>query len=919
MHRLLKLQIDKLFGDNTKFSDDVLAFIELVGKSYQSFQNDFNQLERTLELSSKESFKELSDFQSAVDTAAIVSVTDTNGTIIRANQNFSNISGYSIAELVGSNHSIVNSGHHSQSFFEKLWNTIKGGEVWQGQIKNKKKDGSFYWTNTNIIPLINDNGIAYQYVAIRFDISEKKIAEEKLIQSERNLAEILAAINRTTASIEFTPDGVITEANQLFLDLFDYKKEEIIGKQHSIFVKVGENNYNDFWAEIGKGKIIGGEFKRVKKNGESIWIIGNYNPVLHENKEVKHIIKFVVDITDKKLAETKLQESETRFRSLAQYSSDIITILKPDFTTTYSSPSFFRIFGYEETEIIGKNIFDFIHNDDIELVSKVFGNGLSVGGVTEAIEFKFKHKNGNWVCIESIGNNLLDIKGINGIVINSRDITERKKAQKEVEKLKTFYEKVLNKIPADIVVFDKQHKYIFINPLSIKNDGLRAWLIGKDDYDYCEYRNRPKELADHRRKLFNDVFEAKVQYEFEESVTNEKGEKIWMLRRMFPVLNENNEVENIIGFGLDITDRKLAEIKTLKAQGELEEAQHIAKVGGWELDVETNSISWTNEMFVIHELPFSYEPTINTAYDFFNEVTSSLVIDKIKASIEKMEEFEVEAKIKTARGNIVEIRTKGVPVIDNNKVISLRGIFQDITKEKEAERQLKEYSEVLELKNKELDQFAYIVSHDLKAPLRGINNLSIWIEEDLGDLLKGDIKDSFDMMRGRVKRMELLINGILEYSRAGRVKQDVETFDLKPMLHELVDSLSPAEKFKIIIPDNLPTLTAERISFEQIFANYISNGLKYNKNPEPIITVSYIINNDMYEFCVADNGDGIDKQFHEKVFVIFQTLQSRDIYESTGVGLAIVKKIVEDNGGQVWIDSEIGFGAKFFFSWPIDL
>ncbi len=918
MHRLLKRQINKLFGDHPKFSDDVLSFIELIDSSYQSFQNDFNQLERTLELSSKESFKELSDFQSAVDTAAIVSVTDTNGTIIRANQNFSNISGYSLAELVGSNHNIVSSGHHSQSFYEKMWNTIKSGKVWQGQIKNKKKDGSFYWTNTNIIPLINYYGIAYQFVAIRFDISEKKIAEEKLIQSEKNLAEILAAINRTTASIEFTPEGVITEANQLFLDLVGYKKEEIIGKKHSIFIEEGEENYNDFWAEIGKGKIISGEYKRVKKNGDYIWIIGNYNPVLDENQKVKHIIKFLVDITDKKLAETKLQESETRFRSLAQNSSDIITILKPDYTTVYGSPSFFRIFGYKENDLIGKNFFDFIHPNDFELVSKVFGNTLSVGGVTEAIEFRFKHQNGNWVYIESIGNNLLDIKGINGIVINSRDITERKKAQEEVEKLKIFYEKVLNKIPADIVVFDKQHKYLFINPLSIKNDELRAWLIGKDDYDYCEYRNRPKALADQRRKLFNDVFEAKVQYEFEESVTNEKGEKIWMLRRMFPVLNKNNEVENIIGFGLDITDRKLAEIKILKAQGELEEAQHIAKVGGWEIDRETRSITWTNEMFVIHELPFNYEPTIATSYDFYTDETRSLVVEKFKVAINNMEEFELEAKIKTAKGNLVEIRTKGVPVIDNNKVIGLRGIFQDITKEKEAERQLKEYSEVLEMKNKELDQFAYIVSHDLKAPLRGINNLSLWIEEDLGDLIKGEIKDSFDMMRGRIKRMELLINGILEYSRAGRIKQAVEIFDLKPMLDELVEALGPDEKFKIIIPANLPTLTAERISFEQIFTNYISNGLKYNKNPEPTIIVSFKINNGMYEFCVADNGNGIEKQFHDKVFVIFQTLQSRDTYESTGVGLAIVKKIVEDNGGQVWIESEIGLGAKFFFSWPIE-
>lgn len=306
-------------------------------------------------------------------------------------------------------------------------------------------------------------------------------------------------------------------------------------------------------------------------------------------------------------------------------------------------------------------------------------------------------------------------------------------------------------------------------------------------------------------------------------------------------------------------------------------------------------------MYHIHELPLDYSTTIATSYDFYTDDTRALVVEKFKDAIDNLEEFELEAKIMSAKGNILEIRTKGVPVIENQKVIGIRGIFQDITKEKEAERQLKEYALELEQKNKELDQFAYIVSHDLKAPLRGINNLSLWIEEDLGDQIEGEIKASFDMMRGRVKRMELLISGTLDYFRAGRIKQEVETFALKPMLNELVESLSIDAKFKIIIPDDLHTVTAQRISFEQIFTNYISNGIKYNNNENPKIEVSYKINKGMYEFCVTDNGEGIEKQFHEKVFVVFQTLQSRDTYESTGVGLAIVKKIVEDKGGIVWI------------------
>jgi PAS domain S-box-containing protein len=328
MHRLLKRQIKKMFGDNPEFSRELLEFIELVNSSYQSYQDDFNQLERTLELSSKESFKELADFKSAVDTAAIVSITDARGIMVFANQNFSDISGYSIGELVGQNHNIVNSGYHSKSFFDNMWETIKSGNVWQGQIRNKRKDGTFYWTNANIIPLVNDNGVPHQFIAIRFDITERKIAEERLIQSEKNLAEVLTAINRTTAVVEFEADGTIIEANQIFLNLMGYEKHEIIGKQHKMFVhndEVENKEYKKFWEEIGSGKIVGGEYKRVKKDGDAIWIIGSYNPVLDENNKVKRIVKFVVDITDRKLAENKLVENDRLLKAINKASSMLLT------------------------------------------------------------------------------------------------------------------------------------------------------------------------------------------------------------------------------------------------------------------------------------------------------------------------------------------------------------------------------------------------------------------------------------------------------------------------------------------------------------------------------------------------------------------------------------------------------------------
>lgn len=223
----------------------------------------------------------------------------------------------------------------------------------------------------------------------------------------------------------------------------------------------------------------------------------------------------------------------------------------------------------------------------------------------------------------------------------------------------------------------------------------------------------------------------------------------------------------------------------------------------------------------------------------------------------------------------------------------------------------------LEKINNELEQFAYIISHDLKAPLRAISSLAMFIEEDLGDLLKDDVKENFTLLKGRVKRMESLINGVLEYSRAGRMDKSAQKVDLNAVVDHIVDILSTNVKLEVKIHNKLPTIYSNVIRIQQVIQNVISNSIKYNDKEVCKIDVSSKAISDFYEITLADNGPGISEKDREKVFGIFQTLQSRDTIESTGVGLSIVKKIIEDTGGKVWFDSnDEKEGAKFVFTWP---
>ena len=213
-------------------------------------------------------------------------------------------------------------------------------------------------------------------------------------------------------------------------------------------------------------------------------------------------------------------------------------------------------------------------------------------------------------------------------------------------------------------------------------------------------------------------------------------------------------------------------------------------------------------------------------------------------------------------------------------------------------------------------QFAYIVSHDLRAPLRAIDNLSEWIEEELGSGLTATAKDYMRLLRARVLRMESMIMGILEYSRIGKTEAVQRQFKVADSLNDIVDSLGSPPGFTVEISPGMPTLTCSKICFEQVMANLIGNAIKHHDKAQGKVSVSVKDVGEFYEFAVADDGPGIAPKHHKRIFDIFQTLQSRDEREGVGIGLTLVKKIIEEQGGAITLESDLGQGVLFRFTWP---
>ncbi len=244
-------------------------------------------------------------------------------------------------------------------------------------------------------------------------------------------------------------------------------------------------------------------------------------------------------------------------------------------------------------------------------------------------------------------------------------------------------------------------------------------------------------------------------------------------------------------------------------------------------------------------------------------------------------------------------------------------IFEkNLTRSREIEEEVKLRTAELKRANNDLEQFAFIASHDLKAPLRGIAHLSEWIKEDLGEHISDVVRSNLDRLVMRVKNMDTLIQGILEYSKAGKGTGKTKKVIVEDMIKEVLELLEVTENSGVVVEPGMPVLNTDPIKLSQIFSNLINNAIKHNSSENKKLVVSSKPNGNFYEFTISDNGPGIDPKYHDKIFQIFQTLEPTADSGNTGIGLPIVKKLVEEAGGSIRVESSLGNGASFIFLWP---
>jgi PAS domain S-box-containing protein len=363
-------------------------------------------------------------------------------------------------------------------------------------------------------------------------------------------------------------------------------------------------------------------------------------------------------------------------------------------------------------------------------------------------------------------------------------------------------------------------------------------------------------------------------------------------------------------------------------------AVEAARLGTWQWDIKANSVLWSMELERIHGLqPGTFAGTFEAYQSDIHPDDRERVLQTIQQTVIERKPHLLEYRIVLPDGSIRWLEARGRMLFDAlGEPDRLVGVCMDVTDRKRSEEALRQSEQNLRLRaeeltrvahalersNRELDAFAYAASHDLRAPLRGIANLAQWIEEDLQqqDRLPPETAEMLQLMRSRMHRMEALIEGLLQYSRAGRLHQPPEMVNTRKLVRDVVDLLSPPEDVTVSISSDLPAFVTSRLPLQQVFLNLIGNALKHANRQHADVEISWSDAGPSFEFSVKDNGQGIPKEFQDRIWGIFQTLEARDQVEGTGIGLALVKKLIEAEGGRVWVDSEAGHGATFKFLWP---
>ncbi|MDZ7371275.1 MAG: PAS domain-containing protein [candidate division KSB1 bacterium] len=689
--------------------------------------------------------------------------------------------------------------------------------------------------------------------------------------------------------------------------------EEAIGKTDFDFFteEHARPAFEDEQRIIATGEpILNIEEKETWPDGHETWVSTSKMPLRDQSGEIIGTFGISRDITQQKLAELALQKSEERYRMLVENQGEGVAFVDPDEKWTFANPACGRIFGVPAEQLIGRSLKDFTREDEFARILAETENRKKGESSTYELEILRPDGESRWIMVTATPR--FDDKGnFVGSFGVLRDITEMKKAEEAVRQNEERYRRFIDAVDDLVFIKDAEFRYQLVNKALADLLGKKPEeIIGKTDDDLFPFREAKQALRSDKHALAAGHIVVSIE---------KIGDRTYEVRK-FPIPLENGQI-GVGGILHDITQRLKSEETIRNERNMLRTLINMLPDTIYAKDLEGRKIlanlmdmkyvGVESEADLIGKTDFDFYP-IEIAQKFFEDDKNVLISGEPLLNREEIVRF-VDGKPRW-------LLTSKVPFRDaDGNVIGLVGVGRDITALKEAEQALEVERKKLAESNERLKEFAYVVSHDLQEPLRMVISYMGLISSRYRDKLDETAIEFINYAVDGAQRMRQLINALLDLSRLDTRPQNNVPLEAEHVLNLSLQNLQVAieEAGAEITHDPLPRVLGDETRLVQLFQNLISNALRYRSEAPPKIHIGAEIKDDMVEFYVQDNGIGIDPQYHERIFQLFQRLHSREEYEGTGIGLTMCRRIVEQHGGRIWVKSELGKGSRFYFTLPI--
>lgn len=853
---------------------------------------------------------------------AIVSKTP-DGIVQTWNPGAERLFGYTAAEVIGKSITlIIPPERHVEE--DMILARIHAGErVDHLDTVRATKAGRRINVSLTVSPIRDASGRVVGASKIARDITDRIRGERTLQESQRRWRDLAEAMPHLVWTCE--PDGRCDYLSLQWVEYTGRPEAEQLGSGWLDAIHPDDRDrLMSVWTDVvERGTAFDAEFRIRRRDGAYRWFKARATPATDPDGAVTKWYGSNTDIEDMKRAAEALRESEGRFRATADAAPVAIWQTDPDLVGTFASRGWQELTGQTPAEALGGGWLAMSHPDDAAACEIAF---RTANERREGVDFDYRLRRADgayrWATDRGrprFGPNG-EYLGMVGVVF---DIDARKRAEEALRESEERFRTLVEYLP-DAIFLNVDGRVAFCNPACVRLFGAAGHegLIGKTLFDL-----HPPESHDAiRLRIAAQQAVDEPVPGVEEEVLRLDGARVPVYFQALPITDRSTK--SLLVVLHDLTERKRMDAQLRHQALMIREAGELAHVGGWGYDPVTGQGDWTPEVFRIHELPPRPTMSVAEGLSFYCPEDRPRIEAAVEAASAHGTPYDLELQLDAADGARKWIRTICRPIVENGVVVRVRGSIQDITDRKRTESEIRALNTGLEQRvrdrtaelesvNRELESFSYSVSHDLRAPIRHITAFTNIVLEECGPQLSAEGRGYLEQVAAAAGRMGRLVDDLLAFSRLGRQpvrRQQVDTRKLVDDALREVLQFDGSRRIETRVGD-LPTCDGDSALLRQAWVNLLSNAVKYTgKRDLTVIEVGATPTPEGTAYFVKDNGVGFDMQYAHKLFGVFQRLHKTEEFKGTGIGLALVQRIIHRHGGRVWAEAEPDKGATFWFT-----